>query len=82
MVQCGFVVSRKIGHTMIGCEIRALAIDCGATNRKMAEEIQKFIESRTRELEAEVGISLVNKRHQSDCTVGYVSAVTRLVRKT
>ena len=35
---------------------------CSATNRKMADEIQKFIESRTQELEAEVGISLMNKR--------------------
>ena len=35
---------------------------CSATNRKMVDEIQKFIESRTEELEAEVGISLMNKR--------------------
>ena len=36
---------------------------CSATNRKMAGEIQKFIERRTEELEAEVGISPMKQRH-------------------
>ena len=36
---------------------------CSATNRKMADEIQKFIERRTEELEAEAGICPMNQRH-------------------
>ena len=36
---------------------------CSATSRKMADEIQRFIESRTEELETEVGISPINQSH-------------------
>ena len=36
---------------------------CSATSRKMVDEIQWFIESRTEELETEVGISLMKKSY-------------------
>ena len=36
---------------------------CSATSRKMADEIQQFIERRIGELEVEVGISPMNQSH-------------------